>query len=218
MAARGSGRLSAQDSADLPDRLLDAALALFTEEGYAGTRMDEIARRAGASTKTVYSRYANKAEILQAVVRRTIDRIVATHSSEMGVDPGDADPRQFLISLGLQISGALFAEGAGLNRLALSEAHRHPELGKFYAAALAHGTALIAQVLALWKGRGLLPKLKDVQLAATICLSMLTDRARVYSALNIPLSDEERQRRTAFAVDVFLRAEGYEAPKKRKPK
>lgn len=214
VAARGSGRLTAEDAAGLTDRLLDAALALFSEEGYAGTRMDAIARRAGASTKTVYSRYTDKADILQAVVARTIDRIVSTYSSAMGVDPGDVEPHLFLTSLGMQISGALFAEGAGLNRLALSEAHRHPKLGNFYAAALAHGTGLIANVLELWKARGLLPKLKDVQLAATICLSILTDRARVFSALGIDLSEDERRRRIAFGVEVFLRAEGYEPAKK----
>src|SRR3954465_4355791 len=60
----GPGRLSADELAKLPDRLLDAALHLFDVQGYANTTMEQIAKQAGASTKTIYSRYPNKAAIL----------------------------------------------------------------------------------------------------------------------------------------------------------
>src|SRR5689334_6638391 len=63
----GPGRLSAEDAAALPDRLLDAAFELFSAQGYAGTSMEEIAKKAGASTKTLYGRYAGKAELLKGV-------------------------------------------------------------------------------------------------------------------------------------------------------
>ena len=35
--------------------------------------MEQIARRAGASTKTLYARYADKAAVVQAVVNRIIE-------------------------------------------------------------------------------------------------------------------------------------------------
>ena len=69
-ARGGPGRLSAEDAALLPDRLLDAALELFNERTYAEATMEQIARRAGASTKTLYARYADKAELVEAVVNR----------------------------------------------------------------------------------------------------------------------------------------------------
>ena len=59
-ARGGPGRLSAEDAALLPDRLLDAALELFNERTYAEATMEQIARRAGASTTTLYARYADK--------------------------------------------------------------------------------------------------------------------------------------------------------------
>ena len=61
-----SGRLPAEEAAQIPDRLLDAATALFTSTGYGKTTMEAIAKQAGASSKTVYSRFANKEEILAA--------------------------------------------------------------------------------------------------------------------------------------------------------
>src|ERR1044071_5325696 len=43
----GPGRLSAEDAARLPDRLLDAALELFNERTYAEATMEQIARGGG---------------------------------------------------------------------------------------------------------------------------------------------------------------------------
>ena len=37
-----------------PQELLDAALALFVEKGFAATRSDEVAVRAGVSKGTLY--------------------------------------------------------------------------------------------------------------------------------------------------------------------
>src|SRR5262249_29065394 len=74
---RGAGRLPAEEAAKLGDRLLDAAQELFIEKGFTNTTMDEIARRAGSSTQTIYSRFSGKSEVLQAVVMRLGDRMPA---------------------------------------------------------------------------------------------------------------------------------------------
>ena len=49
-------------------RLLAAAAEVFAEQGYAGTRVAEIARRAGLTTGAIYSRYRGKAELLAAAI------------------------------------------------------------------------------------------------------------------------------------------------------
>src|SRR5579872_6983661 len=96
VAPSGPGRLSAEASAALPDRLMDAAFHLFSRKGYADTSMEEIARAANASTKTIYSRYANKAELLKAVVERIIARVATAHAAETSHDAGKVEPRFFL--------------------------------------------------------------------------------------------------------------------------
>jgi AcrR family transcriptional regulator len=56
--------------------LLDAALELLSEVGYERLSLTEVCRRAGASTKTVYRRWASKDELMTAALRRAAVRAV----------------------------------------------------------------------------------------------------------------------------------------------
>src|SRR5829696_230268 len=55
-----------------PEEILAAALEEFAEKGYAATRLDEVARRAGVTKGTIYLYYASKDELFQALVRRAV--------------------------------------------------------------------------------------------------------------------------------------------------
>jgi AcrR family transcriptional regulator len=55
-----------------PDEVLDAALAVFVEKGYAAAKMDEVARRAGVSKGTVYLYFPSKEALIEAIVRRAV--------------------------------------------------------------------------------------------------------------------------------------------------
>ena len=55
-----------------PQELLAAALDLFVERGYAATRLDEVAARAGVSKGTLYLYFENKEELFKAVVRENM--------------------------------------------------------------------------------------------------------------------------------------------------
>src|SRR5690554_508797 len=59
-----------------PDEVLDAALDLFIERGFAQTRVEDIAGRAGLSKGAVYLYFNSKEAILEALVRRSIVPIV----------------------------------------------------------------------------------------------------------------------------------------------
>jgi len=54
-----------------PQELLAAALNQFVERGYAGTRLEDVAKSAGVSKGTLYLYFANKEELFKAVVRET---------------------------------------------------------------------------------------------------------------------------------------------------
>src|SRR5215475_947002 len=112
----GPGRLTAEEAARLPDRLLDAALELFNEQGYANTSMEQIARRAGATTKTLYARFSDKPAVVQAVVNRIIEaslKAVGTVAPEPGLDP-----RHFILAFGTEIVTNIGRSGAGLIQIA----------------------------------------------------------------------------------------------------
>jgi AcrR family transcriptional regulator len=54
------------------ERVLDAARALFQELGWEGTSIAAIAKRAGVSQETIYSRFQNKRSLLGELVRLAV--------------------------------------------------------------------------------------------------------------------------------------------------
>jgi AcrR family transcriptional regulator len=205
------GRPSAEELAGLPDRLMDAALELFNKQGYSNTSIEEIARKAGASTKTLYSRYANKGELVKAVVTRILDRSLAEHEIDLSADPGEMEPRGYLLAAGRKIARTLNGEAAGMIRIAMAEASRFPELAENYNANSARGIAIFRRALEAWHGKGLLPDLGDPEMAARLCLSLLSDQVRIRVALGLPMSAAEQEAHIGSAVDLFLRGCGYKA-------
>lgn len=55
-----------------PAEILAAALASFKERGFAGTRLDDVAAKAGVTKGTIYLYYSNKEELFEAVVRSQV--------------------------------------------------------------------------------------------------------------------------------------------------
>lgn len=77
-------------------KLYDAALALISEKGFAGTTVDEIVERAGVAKGTVYYHFAGKAELVEALIA---DRLAPLEERfRMAVVAG-AEPRSTLEAL-----------------------------------------------------------------------------------------------------------------------
>jgi AcrR family transcriptional regulator len=62
----GSGRQ--KDAEQRRGRMIEAARALFLEQGYGATSIEDIARRAETSAQTVYAAFGNKAGLLRRVI------------------------------------------------------------------------------------------------------------------------------------------------------
>jgi TetR/AcrR family transcriptional regulator len=71
--------------------LLDAATAIFSEHGFAGARVDEIAERAGVNKALIYAYYGDKEGLYRAVLSSRL----AIPSSSLAL-AADADPRDAL--------------------------------------------------------------------------------------------------------------------------
>lgn len=211
---RGPGRLNAEEAAGLEDRLLDAAVALFSEQGYGGTTIEQIARQAGASTKTLYSRYGLKSEILFAAVRRLMERTLQGEAPDASIRQ---DPRDYLIHLFTHICAWLATDALGLNRLVFSEGARFPELRRERLAAREHYVRLVRDALVRWRDQGLLPRLDDPDEAASLCLTMAVDRVLQSAVIGDPATPEETSRQIIHAVDFFLRGCGFEGQIPAKP-
>jgi AcrR family transcriptional regulator len=114
-----------------PKELIQAALDVFVEKGYAATRLDEVAKRAGVSKGTVYLYFANKEELFKAVVRDSIVANIA--SAEEFADSYQGPTSELLRGLmkrWWQNVGA--TSFAAIPKIIVSEAGNFPELAKFY--------------------------------------------------------------------------------------
>jgi AcrR family transcriptional regulator len=114
-----------------PQELLAAALDLFVERGFASTRLEDVARRAGVSKGTLYLYYENKEELFKAVVRNSI--VPAIGEAEVSIaefDGPSADLLRSVIHSYWQRLGA--TKASGIIKLVTAEAGNFPELALFY--------------------------------------------------------------------------------------
>ncbi|HUB95641.1 MAG TPA: TetR/AcrR family transcriptional regulator [Stellaceae bacterium] len=123
---RRGGRPSRLAAAQLGETILDAATELFLSDGYGVTSIESIAKRAGISKRTFYSRYRDKAALFGAVVHRVVERL--RPAADTPLFEGGA-LEETLVGLARYIlRAALTPDALALHRVILAEASRFPEL------------------------------------------------------------------------------------------
>jgi AcrR family transcriptional regulator len=114
-----------------PGELLDAALDLFVEKGFAATRSEEVAARAGVSKGTLFLYFPSKEELFKAVVRENMSGRFAEWEEEFAVFEGStAEMIRYCLRVWWERIGATRA--SGITKLMISEARNFPELATFY--------------------------------------------------------------------------------------
>ena len=114
-----------------PGELLDAALDLFVEKGFAATRSEEVAARAGVSKGTLFLYFPSKEELFKAVVRENISGRFAEWNEEFDSFQGStADMVRACMQIWWERIGATRA--SGITKLLISEARNFPDLAAFY--------------------------------------------------------------------------------------
>ena len=114
-----------------PQEITEAALAAFAENGYAATRVDDVARRAGVSKGLLYLYFKTKEELFKAVVRSLVmPRIDALTAS---VDTSELTAEEFLRGPFLEFVKTIPGSPVSVViRLLISEGRKHPDLVQFY--------------------------------------------------------------------------------------
>jgi AcrR family transcriptional regulator len=137
-----------------PAELLDAALDVFAEKGFADTRMNEIAARAGASKGTIYLYFPSKEAVFKALVHSLIVPNIA--QAEAIADRYDGQVAPLLRQLfGLVMEILRDSRVVVLPRLIIGEAHRFPDLARFYKEnVMDRGLGLIARLHRIGVERG----------------------------------------------------------------
>lgn len=71
--------------------ILDAAVAEFERHGFGRVALDDVARRAGISRTTIYRRFANRDELVAAVIDRENAVLFADIAAELAHTDGQAN-------------------------------------------------------------------------------------------------------------------------------
>jgi AcrR family transcriptional regulator len=107
--------------------LMSAATRVFLREGYGYASIDKVASEAGVSTRTIYERFKNKADLLAAVITALVDRDVATAFATPDLDL--LEPKEALTMIARTITGrARDPDSVALFRIVATEAQRFPDL------------------------------------------------------------------------------------------
>jgi AcrR family transcriptional regulator len=114
-----------------PQELLDAALALFVEKGFAATRSEEVAARAGVAKGTLYRYYPSKDELFKAMVRENLSVHIAESAAQAAQYQGSIAE---LLHHMMQAWWAKVGHGnaGGVCKIMMVEARNFPELAQFY--------------------------------------------------------------------------------------
>ena len=130
-----------------PTEILAAALETFAEHGYAATKLEDVARRAGVTKGTLYIYFESKEALFKAEVRENVVPILAT-AEQLAEDPL-AEPEAVLRRLVGDWWAAMGpSQLGGLPKLVMSEAANFPELAQFwYDEVVQRGRQTFARVL-----------------------------------------------------------------------
>src|SRR5437667_12684156 len=155
-----------------PAEIVAAALEVFVERGYAATKLEDVARRAGVTKGTMYLYFESKEALFKAVVREALVPVLAQGEALARSFTGSA--RELLERL-VREYWRLVGETslAGIPKLMMAEAATFPELTRFYYdEVVTRGPRLMASVLERGIKSGEFRPV-DVTVAAKLAMSPL---------------------------------------------
>jgi len=114
-----------------PQELLDAALELFAEKGFAATRSEEVAARAGVSKGTLYLYFPSKEELFKAVVRTNLATLIAEGQGIADSYQGSTSEllRLLLLKWWQRVG---FTPAGSITKIIIAEVRNFPDLAQFY--------------------------------------------------------------------------------------
>jgi AcrR family transcriptional regulator len=129
VAGGGSGA-RAKRSAERRDAILAAAFDEFAAQGFAATRLDDVARRAGVAKGTIYLHFADKETLFQELIRLELSPVVAALER---ASHAEIPLRQVTDQLIEVFVREIFeTRRKDVIRLVITEGPRFPKLAEFY--------------------------------------------------------------------------------------
>ncbi|OKO83580.1 TetR family transcriptional regulator [Bradyrhizobium sp. AS23.2] len=201
---RPRGRPQLRSDEETKQIVFDAARRAFAVDGYAATSTEELARRAGISTKTLYRLFPGKAALFEALCVDRLERLLSAvdlqTNDEVDIETG---LRAALLACA---DLALDPDVVALQRMVLQESAAFPELAaNFYKNGISRTVTTLAGWLRVQVKRKRLA-IDDVEEAAGILIGMIASapqRAAIYGGVPLP-SRKDIERRARICAVLFL--------------
>lgn len=183
--------------------ILQAATAIFLEQGYDQASMEQIARAAGVAKQTIYNQFGNKEALFRAIITQRCTELLDTL---LGSAPDEDGIEQILTRFATALLDILLEPSAlALHRLIVAESRRLPRVGRlYYESGPERGNRRLAQYLQTQCERGVLtidePELAAQQFTGAL-LGSLRTRALV---LEEPVPQAEIDKVVRHTVQCFL--------------
>jgi AcrR family transcriptional regulator len=163
--------------ADRPAEIVEAALAVFAEKGFAAAKLDEIAARAGVSKGAVYLYFETKEDIFRAVVDQALAPNITAVKAMIAAHPGPlADLlRGIAAHLGHVIETTAIG---GVLKMVVGEARNFPEIARVWHDDLVvHALAAMTGAIAAAQARGEVkpgdPRAFALQMVSPVLMAVL---------------------------------------------
>lgn len=163
--------------ADRPGEIVQAALAVFAEKGFAAARLDEIAARAGVSKGAVYLYFATKEDVFRAVVEQAVAPNMQLIRAMIAAHPG---PFSDLVRAVPQRIAALLdaLPVGGVLKMVIGEARNFPQIARVWHDELvAHALGGMTDAVAAAQRRGEVkpgdPRIYALQLISPMLVSVI---------------------------------------------
>ena len=187
-----------------PQELLEAALAVFVERGFAAARLEEVAKRAGVSKGTVYLYFSSKEDLLKALVQSAIvpelDNVEALMRSHRG------SSRELLVKMvGVMWRAIALSPLSGIPKLMLAEAGNFPELARFFLeTVIERHWSLLRRVLEQGMARGEFRALPPDLAVRIFVAPMMMAVLWKHSFMPLEATPLDFERYFAVALDMML--------------
>lgn len=186
--------------------IIEAASALFVNEGYSLTSVDAIAAKAGVSKLTIYSHFKDKDELFKEVIKQRCDRLMSENIYPR-LAQGPVEPA--LIEVGMSFARHILKpDSLCMHRTMLAEAERHPQVVQiFYEAGPKRVRAAFGELLKEWINQKQLV-IPDTTKAAEQFFSLLKGELMMKLMLGqaMPPSSQAVKKHVEATVAFFLAA------------
>lgn len=185
------------------ERIVDGAMELFLERGFASTNIEDIVTRSGCSRRTLYSRFPSKRELFRAVILKLVQQHFPILEGSVGQGK---NLEEKLVNAGKAIlESSLTREVVLLHKLLTAEGDKFLELGAiFEEIAWSRTISFLSDLMETEYPRSVV----DVDFLADQFLSMVVSSPQRKVSLGADPEKVLRERLPCIRISVRLLLEG----------